>query len=152
MALEVPPPEEHLISSASGRTGSTLISIAFLFVSVIFAIGGQLTLKAAMDSIGRIGTAQVNALGDTVGRAVREPKLWIGLFLFGISALFWLVVLSRVKLSLAYPVVGFSYVVVVAAARFVFHEDVPPLRWVGVVVIAVGIALVGISSRTIRGG
>jgi multidrug transporter EmrE-like cation transporter len=153
MALEVPPPEEHLISSAgSGRTGSTFISVAFLFVSVVFAIGGQLTLKAAMDSIGRIGTEQVNALGQTIGRAVREPKLWIGLILFGISALFWLVVLSRVKLSLAYPVVGFSYIVVVAAARFIFHEPVPPLRWLGVAIIAVGIALVGISSRTIRGG
>ena len=152
MALEVPPPEPHLVSSASGRTASTVISVAFLFVSVVFAIAGQLTLKAAMDSIGRIGTEQVNALGQTLGRAVREPKLWIGLFLFGISALFWLVVLSRVKLSLAYPVVGFSYIVVVAAARFVFHEHVPPLRWLGVAVIAVGIALVGISSRTIRGG
>jgi multidrug transporter EmrE-like cation transporter len=151
MALEVPPPEPHLLS-APGRPGSTLISVALLVVSVLFATAGQLTLKAAMDSIGRIGSAQVNDLGDTVGRAVREPKLWVGLALFGISALFWLVVLSRVNLSLAYPVVGFSYIVVVATARFVFHEHVPVLRWVGVAVIAVGIALVGLSSRTLRGG
>ena len=151
MALEVPPPEPHLIS-APGRPGSTVISVALLVVSVVFATAGQLTLKAAMDSIGRIGTAQVSAFGQTLGRAVREPKLWIGLLLFGVSALFWLVVLSRVNLSLAYPVVGFSYIVVVAMARWVFGEHVPALRWVGVVVIAIGIALVGISSRTIRGG
>lgn len=151
MALEVPPPEPHLVS-ASGRAGSTAISIALLVVSVLFATAGQVTLKAAMDSIGRIGTAQVNDYGQTIGRAIREPKLWIGLMLFGISALFWLVVLSRVKLSIAYPVVGFSYIVVVAMARWVFHEHVPALRWIGVAVIALGIALVGISSRTIRGG
>jgi len=151
MALEVPPPEPHLLS-ASGRTGSTVISVALLVVSVVFATAGQLTLKAAMDSIGRIGTAQVTDFGQTIGRAIREPKLWIGLALFGFSALFWLVVLSRVNLSIAYPVVGFSYIVVVAMSRWLFHEHVPALRWVGVAIIAIGIALVGISSRTIRGG
>lgn len=150
MALEAPPPE-ILPVAAPSRTGSTLISIALLVVSVAFATAGQLTLKAAMETIGRIGTAQVSEAGQTLARAVREPLLWVGLALFGISALFWLVVLSRVDLSLAYPFVGISYVVVVALGRFFFHEHVPPLRWIGVSVIAVGIALIGISSKTVTG-
>lgn len=122
-----------------------------LLVSVGFATAGQLTLKAAMESIGRIGTAQVSDAGQTIARAVKEPLLWVGLALFGISALFWLVVLSRVDLSLAYPFVGLSYVIVVALARFFFHEHVPGLRWIGVTVIAIGIALIGISSKTVSG-
>lgn len=150
MALEAPPPE-ILPLAAPSRTGSTLISVALLVVSVAFATAGQLTLKAAMEAIGRIGTAQVSEAGQTIARALKEPLLWIGLVLFGISALFWLVVLSRVALSLAYPFVGLSYVVVVVLARFFFHEHVPPLRWVGVSVIAVGIALIGISSKTVPG-
>lgn len=150
MALEAPPPEILPIAAPS-RTGSTIISIVLLVVSVAFATAGQLTLKAAMESIGRIGTAQVSEAGQTIARAVKEPLLWIGLILFGISALFWLVVLSRVALSLAYPFVGISYVVVVALARFFFHEHVPTLRWVGVSVIAIGIALIGISSKTVAG-
>lgn len=150
MALEAPPPEIVPVA-ASPRTGSTLISIAVLVVSVIFATAGQLTLKAAMESIGRIGSAQVSDAGQTVVRALKEPLLWIGLLLFGISALFWLVVLSRVDLSLAYPFVGLSYVVVVALARFFFHEQVPTLRWVGVTIIALGIALIGFSSKTATG-
>lgn len=122
-----------------------------MLVSVGFATAGQLTLKAAMEAIGRIGTAQVSDAGQTVARAVKEPLLWIGLVLFGVSALFWLVVLSRVALSLAYPFVGISYVVVVALARFFFDEHIPPLRWIGVSVIAVGIALIGVSSKTVPG-
>ncbi len=133
------------------RTGSTVISIALLVVSVVFATAGQLTLKAAMESIGRIGSAQVSEAGQTLVRALKEPLLWIGLILFGISALFWLVVLSRVDLSLAYPFVGISYVVVVALARFMFHENVPTLRWIGVSIIAIGIALIGVSSKTVTG-
>ncbi len=150
MALEAPPPEIVPVA-ASPRTGSTLISIGILIVSVAFATAGQLTLKAAMESIGRIGTAQVSDAGQTLMRAVKEPLLWIGLVLFGVSALFWLIVLSRVDLSLAYPFVGISYVVIVALARFIFHEQVPTLRWIGVSVIAVGIALIGFSSKTATG-
>jgi multidrug transporter EmrE-like cation transporter len=151
MALEVPPPEEHLIA-AGHRTSSTGISIALLLVSLVFATAGQVTLKSAMESIGRIGSDQISQAGDTISRAVKEPKLWLGLALFGVSALFWLVVLSRVDLSLAYPFVGISYVIVVALGKFMFHENVPPLRWLGVLVIALGIALIGFSSKTLTGG
>lgn len=150
MALEAPPPE-ILPAAATSRTGSTLISIALLLVSVVFATAGQLTLKGAMEAIGRIGTQELSDVGQTITRAVKEPLLWIGLALFGISAVFWLVVLSRVDLSLAYPFVGVSYIVVVTLARFMFNEHVPTLRWVGVTVIAVGIALIGISSKTVAG-
>lgn len=128
-----------------------MISIGLLIVSVAFATAGQLTLKAAMESIGRIGTAQVSDAGQTLTRALKEPLLWTGLILFGVSALFWLIVLSRVDLSLAYPFVGISYIVIVALARFIFNEHVPTLRWIGVSVIALGIALIGFSSKTATG-
>ena len=150
MALEVPPPEALPVVAASSRV-SSLISLALLLVSVLFAIGGQLTLKSAMDSIGRIGTAEVSRPAETLKKAISEPKLWAGLALFGISSVFWLVVLSRGPLSLAYPVVGLSYIFVVAIARIMFNEHVPTLRWVGAVVVAIGIALIGFSSKTVSG-
>ncbi len=151
MALEVPPPEVLPGVAAGPSRSSTLISVALLVVSVGFAVAGQLTLKYAMEKIGRIGTAQVSEPLKTVARASKEPSLWAGLILFAISALFWLVVLSRVDLSLAYPFVGLSYVVVVAFSKFFLHENVPSLRWLGVVVVAIGIALVGLSSRSVSG-
>ncbi|MFN2388393.1 MAG: multidrug resistance protein [Actinomycetota bacterium] len=151
MALEVPPPEAVPVAASTPTHTSTLISVVLLTISVAFAVGGQLTLKYAMDRVGRIGTAQVSDLTGTIARAAKEPSLWGGLTLFGISALFWLVVLSRVDLSLAYPFVGLSYVVVVGLARFLFNEDVPPLRWAGVLIVAIGIAIVGLSSRTVSG-
>lgn len=147
--VEIPTPDE--LAASSGARSSSVISLVLLLVSVGFAVGGQLMLKAAMDAIGRIGSAEVHAAGEYVGRALREPRLWGGLVLFGVSAAFWLVVLSRVPLSLAYPFVGISYVVVVLLARFALHEPVPPLRWVGVVVVAIGIAIVGFSSRSVSG-
>jgi multidrug transporter EmrE-like cation transporter len=108
-------------------------------------------LKSAMTSIGRIGTAEVQAAGKTVATAIREPRLWAGLALFAISSVFWLVVLSRVPLSVAYPFVGISYIFIVLFSRFMLHESVPSLRWFGVFVVAAGIAIIGLSFRRAAG-
>lgn len=151
MALEVPPPEAlpEAIQAASAPATGRIVSLALLLTSVVFAVAGQLTLKSAMDNIGRID--RNSAFSETLARAAREPRLWLGLAIFGISALFWLVVLSRVRLSVAYPVVGISYILIVVLARFGLNEHVPLLRWIGVTVIAVGIGIIGLSFRTKSG-
>jgi undecaprenyl phosphate-alpha-L-ara4N flippase subunit ArnE len=73
------------------------------------------------------------------------------LVLFGVSAVFWLIVLSRVRLSVAYPMIGISYIAVVLFARYHLGEHVPTLRWIGVAVIAAGIAIIGFSFRRSSG-
>ena len=152
MALEVPPPDAlpETIQAATAPSSGRVVSLALLLTSVVFAVAGQITLKTAMDNIGRIGKG--SAFGETLTRALKEPRLWLGLTIFGISAIFWLVVLSRVRLSVAYPVVGISYILIVFLARFGLNEHVPALRWVGVTVIAIGIAIIGFSFRTKTGG
>lgn len=147
MALEVPTPETLSVAAAS-RPGS-LPELGLVVVSVCFAVAGQVTLKTAMDQFGPIGEAQLSDPLHTIGRAAQQPLLWAGLVLFGISALFWLVVLSRVPLSIAYPLVGVSYILVVLIAKVFLHERVPALRWVGVVVVALGIAIIGASFRRV---
>ena len=151
MALEVPPPET-VQPVASGHSGSsTLFSLLMLAISVVFAVAAQFTLKAAMNEVGRIGASEIAAAGDTIIRTLKEPRLWLGLTLFGISAMFWLVVLSRVDLSVAYPFVGLTYIIVVLISRLFLHEHVTALRWLGVVVVATGIAIVGFSFRGTTG-
>ena len=150
MPFDVPPPQASPLAASTSRF-SSLVVLALLITSVVFATAGQITLKSAMNKVGRIGTAQVTAPADTALRMAREPLLWLGLILFGISALFWLVVLSHVPLSLAYPVVGVSYIFVVGFSKLVLHEHVPTLRWVGAFVVAMGIALIGLSFRRATG-
>jgi multidrug transporter EmrE-like cation transporter len=149
MGLELP--ETEPIETAASTRAASMISLAFLVVSVVFAIGGQLALKSAMNSIGRIGSAEVQAAGETIGRAIREPRLWLGLSLFGVSSLFWMVVLSRIPLSVAYPFVGVSYILIVLLSSIVLHEHVPGLRWVGVLVVAAGITIIGFSFGRLSG-
>ena len=65
-----------------------------------------------------------------------QPFVWGGLLLFGISAIVWLVVLSRASLSFAYPFASLTYVLILLFDQFVLKDEVPALRWGGVAFIA----------------
>ena len=137
--------------TAAVHQSSIGATLGLLVVSVGLAVAAQLALKAGMNHVGRIGSADLATPLTVASRVARQPFVWTGLALYGISAVFWLVVLSRIPLSVAYPFVGMSYIVVVALAQFFLHEHVPALRWIGVVVVAVGIALVGLSFKRLTG-
>ncbi|MGZ5297760.1 MAG: EamA family transporter [Actinomycetota bacterium] len=115
--------------------------IGLILFSVLLAAGAQLTLKHGMNQVADSSGAlkvSVSSLKDVV----TTPAVWGGLFLFGLSAMVWLAVLSRTSLSFAYPFVSLSYVLILLADKFVLNETVPALRWAGVFCIMVGIVLV----------
>lgn len=103
-----------------------------IFTPIIIAAAGQLILKSGMNQVGVF----------TLVKAFTNPLVLTGLMFYGLSAVLWLLVLSREALSFVYPLVAFSYVLTVFLSRTILHETVPPLRWVGLGVIVVGILLV----------
>lgn len=56
-----------------------------------------------------------------------------------VAMLVWMYVLKHYEFSLAYPLLSISYVIGLLAAYFVFHEAVPLTRWIGVVIVMVGV-------------
>jgi len=120
--------------------------IAFILVSVFLAALAQLTLKAGMNHVNDALAPETFSLNRAGVRAlVAQPLVWGGLVLFGVSAMVWLVVLSRASLSFAYPFVSITYILILLFDHFVLDEQVGALRWGGVALIASGIFLV---SRT----
>lgn len=115
-------------------------------IGVMVATGGQLLLRAGMERVGYIGANRVAKPLTLAVQIASEPRVLIGLVLFAISAVMWLVVLSRIPLSLAYPFAGLTYVFVVVFSKFALKEDVPGIRWLGLVLIVSGIILVGRSA------
>jgi multidrug transporter EmrE-like cation transporter len=122
--------------------------LALIVGSVALAAVGQLTLKYGMTRVGPIGGEEVRSPVATVLRVAREPAVWAGLGMFGISAIAWMVVLSRVPLSFAYPFAAITYVMILLFDHFVLKEPVAPLRWGGVACIVAGLFLI---SRTGNG-
>lgn len=120
--------------------------IGMILLSVGLAAVAQLMLKTGMNHVNdQLAPARFGLDGASMRVLVAQPYVWAGLFLFGLSALVWLAVLSRASLSFAYPFAALTYVLILLFDAFVLHETVPPLRWGGVAFIAIGIFLI---SRT----
>jgi drug/metabolite transporter (DMT)-like permease len=112
-----------------------------IFFSVTLAVCGQLSLKNGMLKIGFI-SLDPNNLPMTLLKALLSPFVFLGLCLFFISALSWLVVLSRVELSWAYPMVAMGYIVTVFLSWLLFKENVTLIRIIGCSSIALGVILI----------
>lgn len=119
---------------------------ALALLSVVIATGGQLLLKAGMDKVGYIGASRLGRPVSLLASVAKTPQVILGLTLFGLSAATWLLVLSRVPLSFAYPFAGLTYILTSLFAKFVLHEKVPNLRWAGIALIIAGIVTVGMTS------
>lgn len=131
------------------RKGPPTMLIAMILLSVGLAAVAQLALKHGMNGVNeRLTPATFSLNGASLRALVAQPFVWGGLALFGLSALVWLVVLSRASLSFAYPFAALTYVMILLFDHFILDEPVPVLRWGGVGFIAAGIFLV---SRTPHG-
>ena len=139
--------EDRSDVTSDGRSGpqpretSHAMLIALILFSVALAAVAQLTLKHGVDQ----ATASSGTLGlssESLRDVVTTSTVWAGLFLFGLSAVVWLAVLSRTSLSFAYPFASLTYVLILLADRFVLDQEVPALRYAGVAFIVVGIILV----------
>jgi len=124
-----------------------LKSLAFLLLAMLLAAAGQLLLKHGMSQVGRL-----EGLSWELFRALSQPAVLAGLFLFGLSSLFWLVLLSREKLSYVYPMVSLNYVFIVILSRLFLREAVPPFRIVALTVICLGVVLYGLSEAMVEKG
>lgn len=128
-----------------------LIKTAGLAVaSVLLATVGQFLLKAGMDRVGYVGGDRLKRPMDLALTAVKTPHIVVGLGIFCVSAIVWLIVLSRVPLSTAYPFAGITYVTTALAGRFVLGETVPGIRWLGILLIVGGILLVSRSAAELH--
>jgi drug/metabolite transporter (DMT)-like permease len=144
-ANERPPVGE--VPTAERQRRSKTVLIGLILVSVTLAAVAQLTLKHGMNVVTGNGTEPLS-LSDplaTVKRIVLTPSVWIGLMIFAVSAAVWLLVLSRVSLSFAYPFASLTYVLILVFDRFVLHQPISGLRYAGVALIIAGLFLI---SRT----
>jgi multidrug transporter EmrE-like cation transporter len=130
------------------QKGSRKMLIGLILVSVALAGVAQVTLKIGVNHVtdAHGGTLHLNGTG--LKALLTSPVVWGGLALFGVSGVLWLFALSRATLSFAYPFAALGYVIIVAASVPVLHESVPPVRWVGVALIVIGVVLVGQTTHT----
>jgi drug/metabolite transporter (DMT)-like permease len=111
-----------------------MIYIATL-INVCLLVTGQILFKWGLEAVGGFSVAKIFSI-------VFQPWIILGLMLYVVATVVWFYVLSKANLSLAYPLQSISYVIGLFASRFILHESIPATRWMGVLVIMLGVALV----------
>ena len=118
-----------------------MATVIFLLVSVLAGVSGQLVLKRGMTQLGAQSVSATN-LFEVVSRIALSPWVILGLVIYGAGTFFWLMVLSRVDLSFAYPMTSMSYILIVISSWYFLGEAISPLRIAGVSTVVAGVLLI----------
>jgi multidrug transporter EmrE-like cation transporter len=124
----------------------TPITLGLILFSVLLSATSQVLLKFGMSSPAVQAALLPGSAPLPAALAVASsPQVVGGLACFGLSAVVWLLVLSKIDVSQAYPFVALGTILTVAAGILVLGEPASALRMAGVGVIALGVVLVGLS-------
>lgn len=115
--------------------------LPLILAGVLLNAFAQLALKQGMRTIGHFAFQLENA-PRIVLAVSSSPFILSGLVCYVISVLIWLLVLSRVEVSYAYPLLSFGYIVTALAGQFFFNETIGLTRWSGIAVICLGVWLI----------
>jgi len=126
------------------NNGLSFKILLLLVFNVSLTVTGQLLLKQGMLKVGPVGS-----LRDAIPKLIQaflNPFVIGGISVYGFTTMIWLVILSRVKLGVAYPMISLGYVLSIFLAWLLFRESVPKTRGIGTIVICIGVYLVSSSN------
>ena len=119
----------------------TSLSFGLILAGVLLNAIAQLLLKAGTNAVGHFEFTAGNVL--PVGRKLAfQPYIAAGIVCYLVSLVVWLMALSRVEVSIAYPMLSIGYVINAIAAWYLFGEAVTPMRMLGIGIIVVGVYVV----------
>lgn len=122
------------------------VGFAYVIASVFTVVTGQTLLKFGMLRVGAIGLAELRRPLELFGRTLSVWQVWVGLALYVLSAAMWIIALSLVPLSVAYPFLGLTYIGVATIAVVKLREWLTPAQWLGIAMVVAGVIIVTLSA------
>ena len=116
----------------------TWAAFALVMTGVLLNAIAQLALKASVSDTGIIGL-DIQSLLSSAGSLASNLWLWLGLICYAISVVVWILALSRVDVSIAYPMLSIGYIVNAAAAWHLFNEPMNIGKIIGIGIIILGV-------------
>jgi drug/metabolite transporter (DMT)-like permease len=122
---------------------SRLAEIA-VFTSVLCAACGHIMIKYGLNAMPSIVDEPFVTRLMTYMFA---PRVVLGLLIYGVGTLLWIVAVAKRDISYVYPISALNYVIVVMAGKWVLGESISTGRWLGVLVVMVGVAVLQTSKK-----
>jgi len=120
---------------------TTWRTLGLLLIGILFSVSGELMLKHGMNKVGTLSLNPTLFISSLV-RTFTTPYVLAGFALVFCGSIFWLAVISRIQLSIAYPMLSLSYVIALLASWRLFGEQPTATKLVGVVIIVLGVVVI----------
>ena len=108
----------------------------------LLTTAGQVILKVAVSEPSLVSLLGNGQVGLFLWRSLGTPMVLLGLVVYGLSAVLWLLVLARADVSYAFPLVSLGFVFTAVYAHFALHEPLAGLRIAGIALIMAGVVCV----------
>jgi uncharacterized membrane protein len=127
------------------KSSASLHFKTYLLISlmVIFGPLGNVLLGKAMKRIGAVSIGTLAGAFDLLSRILTSGTIWLGIGSLITFFLAYMLVLSWADYSYVQPASSVAYAMVALLAHFMLREVVTPMRWMGVVLICLGVLVVG---------
>ncbi len=119
----------------------SLLSFALIIAGVMLNAVAQLLIKAGTNAIGYFEFSAGNIVPIGLKLAT-EWHIVSALLCYALSVVIWILALSRVQVSIAYPLLSLGYVVNAVAAWYLFNEAFNPAKVIGIGVIILGVVII----------
>jgi len=121
-----------------GETIMTLSAFYLILTGVLLNAFAQLALKASVAEMGPLSVS-IKTFWPVIFSLMEQVWFWVGLFCYGVSVFIWILALSRVDVSIAYPMLSIGYVVNAVAAWSLFGENLNLEKIIGIGIIIIGV-------------
>ncbi|MGI6776624.1 MAG: SMR family transporter [Acetivibrionales bacterium] len=130
-----------LINSKIVFEGGKQFMKAYVMVilSILTSALGQVTLKWGTLSVDK---SPSDSIFRTMLKYFTNIHIICGIALYGLSMTIWILAISKIQLSVAYPMVAFGYIIVTALSYFMFHEPLSKMKVAGLATIVLGVIMI----------
>ncbi len=119
----------------------TFSNLILIISSVLLNCIAQILIRKGMLSIGEI-SINFHQLYSHIGVMLTNVYLWISIICYFLSFIIWMLVLSKVEVSFAYPFLSIGYVVTAFVGYWLLGESLSAMRIAGILIICIGVYLI----------
>ncbi|MFJ7567415.1 transporter [Herminiimonas sp. NPDC097707] len=124
---------------------SQMAALGLALFCVCLTAAAQVLLKMGM-SAPAIQQAMSNGMRSVYWLALTSPLIWGGMLCFGASAGLWLLVLGKLEVSMAYPLISLGVVLTTLAGIFILGESASIYKVLGVSLVIAGVLVLSVKS------
>lgn len=119
-----------------------MFSILIILLVTATAATAHILLKIGMNEVGEINSDSIKTPGILIKQLLSTPAVLAAIPVYAVSNIGWLIVLSKLNLSVAYPFLASLYIFIPVLSMVFLSESLTLQHWTGIMVIGIGIGVV----------